>query len=189
MKSQTKMGLLVAGIVIFLFLSAIFTIQGYKNRAFNREEQIETAQSNIKVYEKRRADLIPNLVETVKAYDAHEYETLIAVIEARNIQNLGGVESDAAITEIQTMIQAVAESYPELKSNENYKNLMIELTNTENQIADYRKNYNTQVKHYNQYVRSFPARMYLSWTGYHKQDYERLDFNVSSDAPKVDFNN
>lgn len=141
------------------------------------EEQINTAQSEIKVQEKRRADLIPNLVDCVQAYDEHEYQTLMDVVNAR------GSSSDESVQEIQTMIQAVAEAYPELKSNENYRELMNELATTENLIANYRSNFNKWVKSYNQYVRKFPNRQVLGMLGYEIIGYEYLDYNVSSDAP------
>ena len=125
----------------------------------------------------RSADLIPNLVDCVQAYDEHEYQTLMDIVNAR------GSSSDESVQEIQTMIQAVAEAYPELKSNENYRELMNELATTENLIANYRSNFNKWVKSYNQYVRKFPNRQILGMLGYEIIGYEYLDYNVSSDAP------
>lgn len=81
------------------------------------------------------------------------------------------------------MIQAVAEAYPDLKSSDNYKELMNELATTENLIANYRSNFNTWVKNYNQYVRKFPNKQILGMLGYQLMDYAYLDYNVSSDAP------
>lgn len=154
-----------------------FFIPRVQNKAISLEEQINTAQSEIKVQEKRRADLIPNLVDCVQTYDEHEYQTLMDVVNAR------GSSSDESVQEIQTMIQAVAEAYPELKSNENYRELMNELATTENLIANYRSNFNKWVKSYNQYVRKFPNRQILGMLGYEIIGYEYLDYNVSSDAP------
>lgn len=167
-------GLVVIIAVVFL---GIFMVQGVQNKAISLEEQINTAQSEIKVQEKRRADLIPNLVDCVQAYDQHEYQTLMDVINAR------GTNTDASVNEIQTMIQAVAEAYPELKSSENYRELMNELATTENLIANYRSNFNKWVKSYNQYVRKFPNRQFLGMLGYEVLDYEYLNYNVSEDAP------
>lgn len=167
-------GLVVIIAVVFL---GIFAIQGVQNKAISLEEQINTAQSEIKVQEKRRADLIPNLVDCVQAYDQHEYQTLMDVVNAR------GANTDASVNEIQTMIQAVAEAYPELKSSENYRELMNELATTENLIANYRSNFNKWVKSYNQYVRKFPNRQFLGMLGYEVLDYEYLNYNVSEDAP------
>ena len=82
------------------------------------------------------------------------------------------------------MINAAAEAYPELKSSENYKQLMNELSTTENLIAQFRSNYNKQIKEYNRYVRKFPIRQFLSLTGYEVQEYLYLDYNTSQDAPQ-----
>lgn len=81
-------------------------------------------------------------------------------------------------------ITAVSEAYPELKSNENYKQLMNELSITENMIAEYRSNFNKQVKQYNRYVRKFPTSIFLNMTGYEKQSYSYLEYDVSEDAPQ-----
>ena len=81
------------------------------------------------------------------------------------------------------MINAVAEQYPQLQSNANYKQLMNELSVTENLIAEYRSNFNKQVKEYNRYIRKFPTRLFLSMTGYESMEYEYLNYDVSSDAP------
>ena len=166
-------GIVVVVATILLF---VFSFQGVQNKAISLEEQINTAQSEIKVQEKRRADLIPNLVDCVKAYDEHEYQTLMDVIGQR------GSSSDESVQEIQMMIQAVAEAYPDLKSSENYKELMNELATTENLIANYSSNFNTWVKNYNQYVRKFPNKQILGMLGYQLMDYTYLDYNVSSDA-------
>ena len=137
----------VALIAVLTFGAGLFIVQGVKNTAISYEEQVAAAQSDIQVQEKRRSDLIPNLVETVKAYDKHEYDTLMAVIAAR------GSSSDAAVSEITTQIAAVAEAYPELQSADNYRELMNELAVTENLISNYRSDYNRTVKSYRQYGR------------------------------------
>lgn len=172
-----KLVLIIVAVVVAIALMCVFMVQGAQNGAINREEQIETAQSDIKVQEKRRADLIPNLADCVKQYDKHEYDTLVGVIAAR------GTNTDASVDEIKTMISAVAEQYPQLQSNTNYKQLMNELAITENLIAEYRSNFNKQVKEYNRYVRKFPTRFFLSMTGYEVIEYKYLDYEVSSDAP------
>ena len=84
---------------------------------------------------------------------------------------------------VTTSIAAVAEAYPELKSNENYKQLMTELATTENLIAQYRTNYNTQVGKYKSYVKGFPTRYFLTWTGYTPIECELLDYAAPKDAP------
>lgn len=172
-----KKVIIIVGIILALVLFIVFALNGVPNNVISYEEQITTAQSEIKIQEKRRADLIPNLVDCVKEYDNHEYETLMAVVEAR------GTNSDSSVQEIQTMINAVAEQYPELKSNENYKELMNELSTTENKIAQVRSNYNEWVSKYNSYTKKFPNRQILSFLGYEVAEYQKLTFDVSSDAP------
>jgi len=173
----TKITLITIAIIIAIILLGVFAFQGVQNKAISLEEQIYTAHSDIDVQQKRRADLIPNLVDCVKAYDKHEYQTLMDVVSAR------GTDSDQSVAEIQTMIQAVAEAYPDLKSNENYKELMNELATTENLIANYRSNYNKWIKSYNQYVRKFPNKQILNMLGYEIMSYTYLDYNTSADAP------
>lgn len=171
-----KQTLIIIGIIIAVILCGVFAVNSIPNKVISYEEQITTAQSEIKIQEKRRADLIPNLVDCVKEYDQHEYETLMAVVEAR------GANSDEAAEQVQTMINAVAEQYPQLKSNENYKELMNELSTTENKIASTRSNYNTWVTQYNSYTRKFPNKQILGFVGYEVVEYNKLTFDVSSDA-------
>ena len=172
-----KLPVIIIAAVLAVVLLFVFAFQGVQNHAIGLEEQITTAQSEIKIQEKRRADLIPNLVDCIKAYDEHEYNTLMAVIEAR------GSSSDEVVGDIMANINVVAEQYPELKSNENYKQLMTELATTENLIAQTRTNYNTWVSQYNTYTRKFPNAGILSMLGYERQTFEKLNYDVSSDAP------
>lgn len=172
-----KLVLIILAAIAAIVLFTVFACQGVQNHAIGLEEQITTAQSEIKIQEKRRADLIPNLVDCVQAYDKHEYETLLAVIEAR------GAGSDEVVSEVMTSVNVVAEQYPQLKSNENYKQLMTELATTENLIAQTRTNYNTWVSQYNTYVRKFPNAGILSMLGYERQTFDKLTYDVGSDAP------
>lgn len=174
MKNWKTCAVVVVGIIFFA-LMCVFGVQGSRNKAIGLEEAIETSMSDIKVQEKRRIDLLPNLVDCVKQYDKHEAETLQAIVDGRG--STGDIEN------VTTAIIAVAEAYPELKSNENYKQLMTELATTENMIAQYRESYNKQVGTYNRYVKGFPARQFLSWTGYEVLDYQRLDYQAPVDAP------
>lgn len=176
MKNFKVIGISLAGVLLFI-LFGVFWINGFQNKAINLEEQIKTADSDIKVQEKRRVDLIYNLVDTVKEYDKHEAETLKDVISERN-NGKGNIE------EVTTMINAAAEAYPELKSNSNYKELMNELSVTENMIANYRSNYNSQVKEYNRYVNKFPNKQCLSLLGYEKVEYDYLNYEAPEDAPQ-----
>lgn len=174
-KVDLKLGLIIGVSVIFVILFFIFLVQNSQNKAFVLEEQVNTAISDIKVQEKRRVDLLYNLVDCVKQYDKHESETFKAITENRG--KTGDIEN------VTTAITAVGEAYPELKSNENYKQLMNELSMTENLIAEYRSNYNNQIKQYNRYIKSFPTRIFLNWLGYNSQEYSQLDYNAPVDAP------
>lgn len=178
MKSKTnwKLPLIILSGVFAIVILCIFGVQGYQNKAISLEEQVYTAQSDIKVQEKRRVDLVYNLVDCVKNYDKHESETLKEIVDGRS--NTSNIE------QITTSIQAVAEAYPELKSNENYKQLMNELSITENLIAEYRENYNKQVKTYRKYVKAFPQRVFLDFLGYEKQEFNLLDYNAPETAPQ-----
>ena len=171
-----KLFLIIAAGVVTVILLGIFGIQGAQNQAFVLEESVNTASSDIKVQEKRRVDLVYNLADCVKQYDKHEAETLSAIVEGRG--SAGDIEN------VTTAISAVAEAYPELKSNENYKELMNELSITENLIAEYRSNYNKEIKECNRYIRKFPTRIFLSWLGYESQNYTYLDYNAPVDAPQ-----
>lgn len=170
-----KLFLIVLVGIVAIILLCVFGVQSSQNKAFVLEEQVNAAQSDINIQEKRRIDLVYNLVDCVKQYDKHEAETLAAIVEGRG--STGDIEN------VTTAITAVSEAYPELKSNENYKELMNELSMTENLIAEYRSNYDTQIKEYNRYVRKFPTRMFLDMLGYETMDYQYLDYDVSSDAP------
>lgn len=172
-----KIPIIVGVGVIAVILMCIFGIQGCQNKAINYEEQVNTAQSDIKIQEKRRIDLIVNLADCVKQYDKHEAETLKEVVEGRSVSNTD-------IKNVSTSITAVSEAYPELKSDGNYKQLMTELATTENLISNYRENYNKQVKEYRRYVKSFPARTFLNILGYERQDYELLDYDAPETAPQ-----
>lgn len=171
-----KVPLIIAVGVVAIILLIIFGSQSFQNKAITLEEQVNTASSDIKVQEKRRVDLVYNLVDCVKEYDKHEANTLSEIVDKR--ASTGDIEN------VTTAITAVAEAYPELKSNENYKELMNELSMTENLISEYRSNYNKQVKEYNRYVKKFPTRYFLNILGYEVQEYDYLDYHAPIDAPK-----
>ena len=171
-----KVALIVIAGSLSIIAMGIFWVQGAQNKAFALEEQVNTASSDIKVQEKRRVDLVYNLVDCVKQYDKHEAETLTAIVEGRS--SAGDIEN------VTTAIAAVSEAYPELKANENYTELMNELSMTENLIAEYRSNYNKQIKEYNRHIRKFPTRIFLDILGYETMDYSYLDYNAPVDAPQ-----
>ena len=175
-KTNWKLPLIIGGVVIAIILLIALVIQSPQNKAIALEEQVNSASSDIKVQEKRRVDLVYNLADCVKQYDKHEAETLTAILDGRG--STGDIEN------VTTAITAVSEAYPELKSNDNYKQLMTELSMTENMIAEYRSNYNKQIKEYNRYVRKFLTRIFLDLLGYEVQEYTYLDYKAPVDAPR-----
>lgn len=174
--SNLKLVLITVLGIVFIGIFGVFFVNGYQNNAISLEEQVRVAYSDIEVQEKRRVDLIYNLVDTVKNYDKHEAETLQAVVDAR-------ANGKGDISEVNTLISSVAEAYPELKASENYKTLMNELSVTENLIAQYRSNYNKQIKEYNRYIKKFPNKMFLDMLGYEAIELDYLEYNAPSDAP------
>lgn len=170
--------LISTGIVLGLILMIIGMFIGTNNTVINLEEQIKESKSSINIQEKRREDLIYNLVDAVESYNKYEQDTMTKIVEARSKTGEGNVE------EAKVLINAVAEQYPELKSNENYKNLMTELAVTENLIAEHRNNYNIQVKLYNKNIKTFPNNIILNIMGYEKLDNAYLKYEASENAPQ-----
>lgn len=165
--------------VITVIICGVFFVQGFQNKAYSYEEKVKKAYSDIEIQEKSRVDSVYNLADCIKSYDKHEAETLIALAEAR-----GGAGTSGDNLNISTTITAVAEAYPELKSDTNYHKFMNELIMIENEIAAYRENYNDAVEKYNNYVRQFPARSFLNFLGYEKQNYTLLEFGAPESAPQ-----
>lgn len=171
-----KLPLIITGTVLVVIFGCIFGIQSSQNNAISLEESVYTAESDINVQEKRRVDLIYNLADCVKQYDKHESETLTGLAE--------GMTKGNSVEDVNTAIAAVTYAYPELKSNDNYKQLMNELSITENMIAQYRENYNRSVTQYYRYVKKFPTKTFLRWTGYDVLEFKRLDYQAPVDAPQ-----
>lgn len=200
--SSAVTALIVIGVVALLL--AMWGA-GIYNRLVMLRNRLENAFSQIEVQLKRRYDLIPNLIETVKGYMAHEKGTLEAVIQARNsavsglnaaaakpgdaaaMQQLAGAEN--ALSGTLGRLFALAEAYPDLKANQNMAQLTEELTSTENKVAFARQAYNDAVTAYNTYRQSFPPVIFAGAFG-HSQDAELLEFADSkqiAEAPKVSF--
>ena len=194
--------LAVVGAVVLLM--AMYGV-GVYNTLVRLRNRLENAFAQIEVQLKRRYDLIPNLVETVKGYMKHERDTLEAVIAARN-QAVGGLQAAAAkpgdpaamhqLAAAETALSgtlgrlfALSEAYPDLKANQNMAQLTEELTSTENKVAFARQAYNDSVMQYNTYRQSFPPVFFASLFG-HGEDAELLEFADSkqiAEAPKVAF--
>lgn len=162
--------------IIVLIGGSVIVVQECQNKAISIEESVETSISDLNIQEKRRIDLIFNLVDCVKSYNEYEANTIKSIIQERG--------SNGDIENVTTAITAVSEAYPQLKSNENYQKLMKELSVTENLIAEYRSNYNNSVKTYNRYIRKFPTRFFLSWSGYEVLKYDYLKYDSPETAPQ-----
>jgi LemA protein len=166
-------------IVVVLVLIGLYAIVSY-NRLVSLRNRIENAWAQIDVQLKRRYDLIPNLVETVKGYAAHERETLDAVINARNAgMNAQGPHDQAAaenqITGALKSLFALSEAYPDLKANQNFSQLQEELTGTEGRIAYARQFYNDTVYRYNTKIQSFPANVLAGTFRFSEREYFQAD--------------
>ena len=167
---------------------------GY-NEIQSLDEQAQAAQSNIQVQLQRRADLIPNLVETVKGYAKQEQEVFTRVADAR-ARLSGAIQSgDPAqmanandqLTGALGRLLAISEAYPQLKSDQNFIRLQDELAGTENRIAVARNDYNQAAQQYNTYIRRFPATLTAKMTGAKARTYFEVTDPEARKAPEVDF--
>jgi LemA protein len=170
-----KKVLIIAGVFLALVLLVGVSLFTTNNKAVSLEEQISGAKAQIEVQEKRRVDLIYNLVDVVEQSAEYEKATLTGIVDQRSNGDLNGA---------QLMVNAVAEAYPTLKANESYIELMNELSTTENLIAEYRNNYNIQVRSYKKFVRSFPAKMILEVMGYEVTNVEYTEYGAPETAPQ-----
>jgi len=179
--------ILIAIVLIF----ALVAIAVY-NGLVQKRVRCQSAWSQIDVQLKRRYDLIPNLVETVKGYAAHESETLEAVIRARSSAiDAEGVAEQAGAENMLTgalgKLFALSESYPDLKANENFAQMQEELTTTENKIAFARQHYNDSAAVYNTARMKFPNNIIAGMFGFGNQEYFELEDASQKEAPKVSF--
>src|SRR6056297_1381893 len=199
--------LYLLGFFGFLVLLAIIVFAwgvGIYNQLVTLKNRVSNAFSQIEVQLKRRHDLIPNLVETVKGYMGHERETLEAVINARNqaVSGLQQASADPGSAEAMASMAAaekglsgalgrlfaLAEAYPDLKANQNMMQLTEEITTTENKISFARQAYNDSVTMYNTYRQSFPAVVLAAPFGHHTdRDLLEFDSEAIAEAPKVSF--
>jgi LemA protein len=177
-------------IVVIILLVIIYLVTAY-NGLIRRRNQIENAWSQIDVQLKRRHDLIPNLVETVKGYAAHEKSTLDAVIQARNAAVAAPTPSTTAAAEGQLMgalrqLFALSEAYPDLKANQNFLALQEELSATEGRVAYARQFYNDSVLEYNNKLQQFPTVYFAKILDFQRREYFETD-EAARDTPAVDF--
>lgn len=166
------LGIIVLLIIVFVFIY---------NKLVSLNVRCKNAYASIDNQLKRRADLIPNLVEVTKGYAKHESETLERIVLARTNSISEQAKQSEEVTKSLKSLLAVSESYPELKANELFKNLQIELTGTEDKIAYARQFYNDSVQHFNTAIMTFPNNLIASMFKFKEREY----FEVSEEDKKV----
>ena len=188
-------------IAVLVLLFIIFSwFKGTYNTMVTKSEKVNEKWAQVENVYQRRADLIPNLVNTVKGYAAHEKETLQSVIEARakatsvnidasnlNAQNLQAFQAaQAGLSQALSKLMVVVEKYPELKANQNFLELQSQLEGTENRIAIERKRFNEATREYNTYIKMFPKNIIAGMFGFTKKPYFKAEGGAEK-APEVKF--
>ncbi|WP_036787002.1 LemA family protein [Phocaeicola abscessus] len=187
-------------IIIVVLAAVVLWGVGQYNRLVTGQEAVSTAWSNVENQYQRRADLIPNLVNTVKGYAVHESETFETVVEARSKATAIKIDADnltperlkefqnaqGAVGSALSRLIAISENYPELKANENFKELQAQLEGTENRIAVERRNFNQTAKTYNTHIRQFPRNLVAGLFGFRARPYFEAT-EGSESAPEVKF--
>ncbi len=184
-------GIAILVVVVVLTLSFV----GVYNVLVRLRNAVKNAWSQIDVQLKRRHDLIPNLVETAKGYMKHERETLEAVTQARNLASQARQSGDVAgtaaaegqLTGALSRLLMVAESYPDLKANQNFLALQEELTSTENKIAYARQFYNDSVMQFNNKIQMFPSNIIAGMFGFKTADFFEIEKAEEREVPEVSF--
>ena len=196
MKKSTVIWIILIAAVVLFLASIVSKYNGF----VTQEESVKTAWSQVENVYQRRADLIPNLVATVKGYAEHEQETFIAVTEARskvNNINLEGItnsqealqnfqNAQGALSGALSKLMVVMERYPELKANQNFLDLQSQLESTENRISIERRRFNEAAQSFNTLIRKFPNRIYAGMFGFSAKAYFAAQAGAET-APKVEF--
>ena len=183
--------LMFAGVVLAVILIAAIYVAAVYNGLIVNKNRVKEAYSDIQVQMKRRYDLVPNLVETVKGYAAHESQTLEKVIQARNMAmaQKGDLKEQAKAENILSgtlkSLFAVSENYPELKANQNFLKLQFELTDTEDKIKAARRFYNTNVLALNNKIEMFPSNIIAGMFAFKKQEFFELDEDEAQAVKKA----
>jgi len=194
MNRRYGVGGILLGLVVVLVIVALILggcAYGGYNRAVRLDESVKSSWAQVENVLQRRYDLIPNLVETVKGYAAHEQEIFTAVAESRTKYFQAGsqtekVEAANGLERALSRLLVLNEKYPELKAQANFLALQDELAGSENRIAVERKRYNDAVRDLNTYCRGFLSRMYCGWAGVKSAEYFETP-EAAKQAPKVDF--
>lgn len=195
-----KKSWIILGVVALIIVIAISSIVGSYNSMVTMDEAVSGQWSQVENVYQRRADLIPNLVNTVKGYASHERETLEGVIEARSKAtqttidpsklNAESIKQFAAaqdgLSSALSKLMVVVERYPDLKANQNFLELQAQLEGTENRISVERKKFNDTAKEYNTFIRKFPKNIWAGMFGFEKRDYFESQDGAEK-APEVQF--
>lgn len=199
MKTKYILLIVLGAILLFIAIVVISGISSY-NKMVKIDENINNAWAQVENVYQRRADLIPNLVNTVKGYAEHERETLMGVTEARskvsqmnvNPENLTPQalqqfqQAQDGLSQALSRLMVVVERYPDLKANQNFLNLQAQLEGTENRITVERMKFNEAVKTYNSYIRLFPRKIWAGMFGFEKKPYFEADEGAEK-VPEVQF--
>ena len=184
---------LIVIIVLALIVLVVFgQYVGVRNTLVSKNEAVKSAWSQVDIVLQRRADLIPNLVETVKGYAQQEQTVFGNIAKARSALLSAGTPAEKIAANNQLdgalgRLLLIVENYPQLKSNENFLRLQDELAGTENRIAVERKRYNDTLQDYNTYIQQFPNNVFAGWAGFKPNDAYFKAAEGSREAPKVNF--
>jgi LemA protein len=184
--------LIVTLVILGVLALIVLVLIGIYNGLTRRRVAAQTAWADVDVQLKRRYDLIPNLVNTVKGYATHEKDTLERVISARakaidSRTPAESIENNNMLTQALGKLMAVSEAYPDLKANTNFMQLQEELTSTENKIGFSRQNYNRNASQYNEGIQVFPANIVAGMFNFGKMDFFEVADATVREAPKVAF--
>src|SRR5579862_3352064 len=187
-----KTGLIVVIVLVLIALFAFGQYVGVRNNLVAKNEAVKTSWSQVDIVLQRRADLIPNLVETVKGIAGQEQKVFGDIAAARSRLLSANTPGDKIAANGQLdgaigRLLAVVENYPQLKSNENFLRLQDELAGTENRIAVERKRYNDTLQDYNTYVQQFPASIFAGWAGFKPNPAYFTASEGAREVPKVNF--
>jgi LemA protein len=192
---KALLALVAVAVIVGLIALAFFGMYvSTRNTLVSKNEAVKSAWSQVDIVLQRRADLIPNLVETVKGYAKQEQTVFGDIAKARSALLSAGTPQEKIAANGQLdgalgRLLLIVENYPQLKSNENFLRLQDELAGTENRIAVERKRYNDTLRDYNTYVQQFPASVFAGWAGFKPNDAYFQASEGSRVAPKVDFSN
>src|SRR3954449_5724362 len=180
------------GIIVLLLIVGFSSYVGAKNQMVTKNETVKAAWSQVDIVLQRRADLIPNLVETVKGFAAQEQTVFRDIANARAALMGGGspqqkIAANNQLDSALSRLLVVVENYPQLRSNENFLRLQDELAGTENRIAVERKRYNDTLQDYNTYIQTFPNSLIAGMSGFTRNDAYFQAQAGSREAPRVQF--